>query len=45
MNGAWALGDARFKRQIASALGRRIAPLPKGRPPKPKQNGNLNLLS
>jgi putative transposase len=33
-NGGWALGGARFKRQIARALGRRVAPLPKGRPPK-----------
>ena len=31
-NGGWALGDARFKRQIAKALGRRVSPLPKGRP-------------
>jgi putative transposase len=35
-NGGWALGDARFKREIANALGRRVAPLPRGRPPKPK---------
>jgi len=33
-NGGWALGDARFKRQIVKALGRRVAPLSKGRPPK-----------
>jgi putative transposase len=33
-NGGWALGDARFKRQIAKALGRRVAPLAKGRPAK-----------
>jgi putative transposase len=31
-----ALGGARFKRQIAAALGRRVAPMPKGRPPKHK---------
>ena len=30
-NGGWALGDARFKRQIAKAMRRRVAPLPKGR--------------
>jgi putative transposase len=36
-NGGWALGDARFKREIASAPGRRVAPLPRGRPPKPKR--------
>jgi putative transposase len=35
-NGGWALGDARFKREIAKALGRRVAPLPRGRRPKPK---------
>jgi putative transposase len=35
-NGGWALGDARFKRQIAKALSRRVAPLPKGRPPRRK---------
>jgi putative transposase len=33
-NGGWVLGDARFKRQIAKATGRRAAPSPKGRPPK-----------
>ena len=33
-NGGWALGDARFKQQIAKALGRRVAPLRKGRPKK-----------
>jgi REP-associated tyrosine transposase len=44
-NGGWALGDARFKRQIAEALGRRVVPLPKGRPPSAKaERGQLNLL-
>jgi putative transposase len=44
-NGGWALGDARFKRQIAKALGRRVAPLPKGRPPKlGKDRRQLSLL-
>jgi putative transposase len=33
-NGGWALGDARFKRHIAKAAGRRVVPLPKGRPRK-----------
>jgi REP-associated tyrosine transposase len=33
-NGGWALGEARFKKQIGQALGRRVVPLPKGRPPK-----------
>jgi hypothetical protein len=37
-NGGWALGDARFKRQIAKALGRRVAPLPKGGHPRRKRN-------
>jgi putative transposase len=44
-NGGWALGDTRFKRQIAKALGRRVAPLPKGRPRKAKaQPRQLSLL-
>ena len=33
-NGGWALGDERFKRQIAQALGRRVEKLPPGRPQK-----------
>ena len=43
--GGWALGDAHFKRQIAKALGRRVAPLPRGRPRRqtPEQR-QLNLL-
>jgi putative transposase len=44
-NGGWALGDARFKRRIAKAFGRRVAPLPKGRPPKAgADRRQLNLL-
>ena len=44
-NGGWALGDARFKRQIAKALGRRVTPLPKGRPRKAHADGRqLDLL-
>ncbi len=44
-NGGWALGDARFKQRIAKALGRRVAPLPKGRPAKAKaERGQLSLL-
>lgn len=44
-NGGWALGSDRFKRQIAKALGRRVSPLPKGRPPKSvKDKRQLNLL-
>jgi REP-associated tyrosine transposase len=37
-NGGWALGDERFKREIAAALGRRVAPLPLGRPAKPRDD-------
>jgi putative transposase len=36
-NGGWALGDEGFKRRIAAALGRRVAPAPKGRPPKSRE--------
>jgi putative transposase len=44
-NGGWALGDARFKQQIEWALGRRVAPLPKGRPLKSTSDGRQeNLL-
>jgi REP-associated tyrosine transposase len=44
-NGGWVLGDARFKRQIAKALGRRVVPLPKGRAPRRKPGRRqLNLL-
>jgi putative transposase len=44
-NGGWALGDARFKLQTAEALGRRVAPLPKGRPPRAEtERRQLNLL-
>jgi putative transposase len=44
-NGGWALGPARFRRQIAKALGRRVAPLPKGRPRKGKdERRQLSLL-
>jgi putative transposase len=44
-NGGWALGSDRFTRQIAKALGRRVTPLPRGRPPKAmKDKRQLNLL-
>jgi putative transposase len=33
-NGGWALGRDEFKHGIAQALGRRVGPLPKGRPPR-----------
>ncbi len=43
--GGWALGDARFKLQITPALGRRVVPLPRGRPPKAvAEQRQLNLL-
>jgi putative transposase len=34
-NGGWALGGERFKRAVAKALRRRVAPLPRGRRPRP----------
>lgn len=44
-NGGWALGDERFKRQIAKKAGRRADKLPTGRPPA-KRTGKrqINLL-
>jgi putative transposase len=44
-NGGWALGNDRFKRQIAKTLGRRVTPLPRGRRPKAvKDKRQLMLL-
>lgn len=44
-NGGWALGDDRFKQQIARALGRRVAPASPGRPPAaPADMRQINLL-
>lgn len=43
-NGGWALGDERFKRNLATALGRRAAPLPRGRRRKPAGDPGPNLL-
>lgn len=44
-NGGWALGDETFRRRVAKAVGRRVAPLPKGRPPKRETAGpQLSLL-
>ena len=44
-NGGWALGGERFKREIADALGRRVAPLPRGRPRKEgKADAQIKLL-
>lgn len=44
-NGGWALGDARFKRRVAKLAGRRVAPLPKGRPAKNRADRRqINLL-
>jgi hypothetical protein len=39
------LGDERFKRQIAKALGRRVAPRPQGRPRKPAKYWNGDTCS
>jgi putative transposase len=44
-NGGWVFGNDRFKAQIAAAAGRRVAPLPKGRPPEEDIDGDqLSLL-
>jgi len=43
-NGGWALGDQRFKRHLAAAVGRRAAPLPRGRRHKPADDPGPNLL-
>jgi putative transposase len=44
-NGGWALGGERFKKQVAKMSGRRVAPLPKGRPPANRTDKRqLNLL-
>jgi len=44
-NGGWALGDERFKKEIAEATKRRTEPLPKGRPPELKRDKRqINLL-
>ena len=43
-NGGWALGDQRFKRHLAAAVGRRAAPLPRGRRGKPADEVGPNLL-
>lgn len=45
-NGGWALGDARFVRQIADAVGRRAVPLAAGRPTtrRPQDRRQLDLL-
>ena len=42
-NGGWALGDARFARQIAAAVGRRAAPLAAGRPSKDRRDERRQL--
>ena len=44
-NGGRVLGSARFKRQVAAVLGRRVAPRPRGRPSKRsggKGQGNIS---
>jgi putative transposase len=35
-NGGWAMGGEAFQQRLTSALGRRMTPLPRGRPPKAK---------
>ena len=37
-NGGWGLGDERFRNAIAAALGRRVAPLPPGRPGRKRED-------
>lgn len=36
VNGGWALGSPAFRRRIGAAAGRRVTPLPRGRPRKAK---------
>jgi len=44
-NGGWALGDERFKKEIADAANRRTEALPKGRPAESKRDKRqINLL-
>ncbi len=43
-NGGWALGDDRFKRSIAAALGRRVTKLPPGRRPTPPADARQRIL-
>jgi putative transposase len=44
-HGGWALGDARFARQVAKKAGRRATPLPAGRPPRARgDRRQLDLL-
>ena len=44
-NGGWALGSERFKQQIATALGRRVAPASPGRPQREgPDKRQINLL-
>ena len=37
-NGGWVPGDERFRNAIAAALGRRVAPLPPGRPRRKRED-------
>jgi putative transposase len=43
-NGGRAMGDERFQRQLAAAIGRRSAPLPRGRRRKSGNEPGPNLL-
>lgn len=36
-NGGWALGSDAFKRRLSESAGRRVMPLPRGRPPKARK--------
>jgi hypothetical protein len=40
-----ALGEARFRRQIAKALDRRVAPFPRRDPPGRRRNGVNQICS
>lgn len=41
-NKGWALGNDQFKEKIATAVSRRVSPLPKGRPKKNKMESDPN---
>ena len=44
-NGGWAFGNDRFRQKIAKAMGRRVTPLPAGRPRRETvSRSQLNLL-
>jgi len=43
-NGGWALGSTTFQHYISAASGRRVTPLPRGRPRKSKRSRKRRLL-